>query len=1102
MRSSGNSSDDSDVAFPSFSSAPTSIGPGAVTKYKPRTDHHRSRHHRKRHGSSSSRKSRRRHDDDRQLHRLERSRKEQKRARIEAPASEQKQHEIWQQLVEDRLLSVDTSGDANLRLFQQSSGPGAPRFTRRGIRLVLGQGRRLRIESSRKDSPDIRLVEPINVSVRYTDVDWTLHDRETERIVRQEHDAQMLQLQEGFVPIEAEVGRGSTGAMSKYDSDDGSGKNPDFRSLEGMLRVNPTTTVRNSHVNDEDEISANATLGDDRIHSTTAVLESRISANKHDIEAWLQLIAHQEAIVQASFGGKDVRHKSRTKRAIAEVQIEMYRRALRSNPSSQKLLLGYLSQCAETMDDDTLIIEWESAAESTSDPHIILCHVRFCQSLASRFSVPWMVDIYTVSIRRIVRCGIRDKANREASEIGIAVMELIHSVCLFFREAGFWEHALALYQAAVEWYVMTLPEKRRLSVSHRIQAFREFWDSGRPRVGANAACGWCNNNADDTCEDAGILEVSELDAANSTDNDNLHVPDKTSTLFDLWYHAEIGQSRSAVEAHGISANELSEEQLQSMDPFSIVVFEDVEPFLVDLTWSQVAAETLVDGFLQFLGVVGPYSFTLTHTYRTQQSLARSELTWTVPWFGEELLRTVDVLSRHSQSADKQNKSIIPPPFVVVPLGLDTPDTPLPYSHTCPWHRPTNTVYQRVAGNALFQLQKLSPLSQRSRLQLSTALVEYAFASESPEYGKNVSRELLAQHPTCLALWNSFAKMQARNNMWDEARRIWARAICLADTLPVVEQPWIVVLCKSWAVLEILHGRGLAIGIKIIAAIASKNVEHMLELAAGNSHSQAEDVQSADLLAAQRIIAEYTQECEANSNEELNEINHAISTLRIWVAYAGSGSDGAQQTADALSRENAAADNEHLAMAICTVHLFHAKTSRVYRAADLRTHVQRSLQAFPHNSVFWEMLLFSEQRACIANRVNRQLTNVLLAHPDGELPDVLLLRAFIAASKCRNDEAANTNTVRWALRRATREGVGISLLVWAASIAFECQQESFKRAKRLLLSALRKCPWAKVLYMAALGGSKLALAFSESEKQALLRAMVRAGIRTHSSLAEM
>ncbi|KAJ2799120.1 hypothetical protein H4R20_004553, partial [Coemansia guatemalensis] len=1092
-------SDDSDVAFPSFSSAPKPIDPGAVTKYKPRSDHHRSRHHRDHHKSgSSSRKSRRRHEGKRELHGPERSRKEQKRARIEAPAPEQNQHELWQQLVEERLLLVDTNGDSNLRLFQQSSGPGAPRFTRRGIRQVLGLGKRLQIESLNKDSPEIRLVEPRSAPVRYTDVDWVLHDRETERIVQQDRgNSQMLLPEPGFVPIEAETGQASIAAVSKYDSDDDSGRKPDFRSLEGMAKGRSTATMGNLHANDEAEESANATLRDDYIYSTTAALESRISADKHDVEAWVQLIAHQEAIVQASFGTKNVKHKNRTKRAIAEVQIDMYRRALHSKPGSQKLVLGYLGQCAETMDDDTLVKEWDSAAESTTDPHIVLCHVRFCQSLASRFTVPWMADVYAVSVRRIVRCGIRDRAKWEASEIGIAVMELIHSACLFFREAGFWEHALALYQAAVEWYVMTLPEKQKLPFSHRIQAFRAFWDSGRPHVGANAARGWCNNNADNGCEGTVNLEGSASDAGNSHDSDNMYMSGATPTQVDLWRHAEVGQSRTAAETQAVSANKLGEEQLQSMDPFSVVIFEDVEPFLVDIPWSQAAAETLVDGLLQFLGVVGPYSFILTHTSRIQQCPARSELAWTVPLYGEELLPAIDALTRQSQPTDREEKAMIPPPFVVVPLGLDTPDTPLPHAHTCPWRQPTSTMYQQVAHNALLQLQELSLLSQRSRLQLSTALLEYTFASASAERGREVSRQLLAQHPTCLALWNTFAKMQARKSMWDEARRIWTRAIRLADTLPAVERPWVVVLCKSWAVLEILHGRGLATGIKIIAAVASRNADLLVELAAGSSHSAAEDVQTADLLAAQRIIGKYAQECD--NSEDRREIQNAILTLRLWLAYAASGSDGVQQTANALREQ---ADNEDLAMAICSVHLFHTKTSRVYRAADLRAHVQRSLRAFPLNNVFWEMLLFSERRACIANRVSRQLTDVILAHPDDELPDIHLLRAFIASAGRPGGVPANSNSVRWALRQATREGTGASLLAWAISIAFECQQGSSRRAKRLLLSALRKCPWAKVLYMAALGGSPLALAFSESEKQALLRSMVKAGIRTYVSLAEM
>ncbi|KAJ2738705.1 hypothetical protein H4R23_000971 [Coemansia sp. Cherry 401B] len=119
--------------------------------------------------------------------------------------------------------------------------------------------------------------------------------------------------------------------------------------------------------------------------------------------------------------------------------------------------------------------------------------------------------------------------------------------------------------------------------------------------------------------------------------------------------------------------------------------------------------------------------------------------------------------------------------------------------------------------------------------------------------------------------------------------------------------------------------------------------------------------------------------------------------------------------------------------------------------------------------------------------DRQLAAVLRAHAGAALADVRALGVFLASGSgdCR----------RQALRRLVRDGRSASAAAWLALVAFEWRRDARARAKRALLAALRRCVWAKPLYMAALGGP-LAGEFDGSERQALLRAMVRAGIRTH------
>ncbi|KAJ2328966.1 hypothetical protein IWW51_000896, partial [Coemansia sp. RSA 2702] len=305
-----NDSDDSDTMFPSFSSAPKADAHRALVKHEKRSQRH-----------DADRKQRKR-------------RKEKRQHRIE-PARED-DTTILQKLVADRTLSIDTRGEAQLRQFQQTGKSAAPRFVRRGGRMVLGLGRRFRIDSERKRDTDIVLAPTASTCAR------------------------------------------------KYDSDDDSGRRFDFKSLEGMAREpvqNPTESAA------EDPAQA-------EIRRRTTELEARIKADKHDIDAWKQLIAHQETVVESSFGSSS---RLKLRHAVSAVQAEMYRRAMQSNPDSRDLVLGYLDACMDTMDDETVLDEWRAAVERTADPQVVLRYLQFCQTLAACFSVPWMADNYATA---------------------------------------------------------------------------------------------------------------------------------------------------------------------------------------------------------------------------------------------------------------------------------------------------------------------------------------------------------------------------------------------------------------------------------------------------------------------------------------------------------------------------------------------------------------------------------------------------------------------------------------------------------------------------------------------------------------------------------
>ncbi|KAJ2157957.1 hypothetical protein GGF46_004123 [Coemansia sp. RSA 552] len=1020
---------DSDVAFPSFSTAPV---PGA-SAHAPSSRSDKERRHRKRrhHGSDSECRSRRR-----EKRRHERSEKYQE----VVPPPRPEPVSPWRQLLESGSVAVDTYGDPNLRQFQQSTRSAAPRFTRRGGRAVLGLGRRLWVDSVGKDNTEIQLSEATSTIARYMDIDWKSHEYKTE-------DAYLR--------------------MMPDDSQLPMGISPDYVPIG-------SATTQGDRLSDGSE-GGELFEAQSAIRAKTAELEARTKASVHDVDAWLQLVAHQDAVTALAFSGKSRR---RMKRAIAEVKADIFRRALHSNRDSRPLALGYLAQCADILDDDALLVEWQTMVESTSDPQLILHYVRFCQTLASRFSVPWVADVYAGSIRRVLRCGVRSVDR--SPEIGTAAVELIHCVCLFFREAGYAERALATYQAALEWYIMTPATKSGEPASHRMHAFKRFWSAGQPRVGMDSATGWCSYG-------------HELDSAGGQAIWPDGAEDPGCTSVDGWCAAEVRRSKGGMEPWVVPINRLDEENIQAMDPHALVLFEDIEPFLVDLPPSQPIARLLLDRFLQFLGVVGPRTFVLSPSHARQQLVA-DELMWMLPGEGDDMYAPVDTLSLWPTSKGKGTDWSLPGfPFISVPVTLDTLDMPLGYANVCPWLVPANKAYRKIARNTLVQTRESELLDTPAKTLLSVVLLEWQFV-ESPADGGRAGKDLLAENPTCLSLWNTLAKMHARTGAWSEARRVWTSAILLADTLPQAERPWVAVLCKSWAVLEAFYGRGLTACVEILAAV--RDPPRLKRLSADDPVDRSLAISATDLTNAQGLVDGYARAYSPTDCPDQSEVGLAILTLRLWLAYAAR-PDG-QAVEKAYEQYAGSVPNERAELSVCAIHLFHAQTSRVFRAADLRARVQRALRRHPHNTVLWQVLLFSEQRAQVGSRFGHQLAAVLAENRDHALPDLRLFGVYSVL--CRGNQSAGINRVRWALDRATRNGASSSLLAWMVYIVFECRLGTAKRAKQVLLTALRMCPWAKPLYMLALGTGSLASQFADHEKQALLRSAVSAGLRTRVDLA--
>ena len=134
---------------------------------------------------------------------------------------------------------------------------------------------------------------------------------------------------------------------------------------------------------------------------------------------------------------------------------------------------------------------------------------------------------------------------------------------VFIDESGYSELAIATWQALLE-YSFCAPCGLN-SMTERVEHFKEFWESEVPRIGEDGSFGWRY-----FCENGETSATSEtLVDGSDTDLDD-------TDLFRSWTRAEQARNRAS------RTPARTEDEVVEDDPFRVILFSDIEKFLVAL----------------------------------------------------------------------------------------------------------------------------------------------------------------------------------------------------------------------------------------------------------------------------------------------------------------------------------------------------------------------------------------------------------------------------------------------------------------------------------------------------------------------------------------
>lgn len=147
----------------------------------------------------------------------------------------------------------------------------------------------------------------------------------------------------------------------------------------------------------------------------------------------------------------------------------------------------------------------------------------------------------------------------------------------FMEEAGYLENAIAAWQALLE-YQFFRPASVQANES-AVSSFEAFWESEVPRIGEHSAEGWAR-----FCE-----------KQREPPQPRKQAPDAPIDESDIWTSWPDSEHRNSLRSRKPAR---TSDDVAEQDPYRVILFSDVRPFLVDSP-SDSGKQAILDAYLAF-----------------------------------------------------------------------------------------------------------------------------------------------------------------------------------------------------------------------------------------------------------------------------------------------------------------------------------------------------------------------------------------------------------------------------------------------------------------------------------------------------------------------
>ncbi len=709
------------------------------------------------------------------------------KSRERSPLRKPKIEASWPRQTDDSVgvFVVDRKGDEKNLIYGSIHRYGIPPFHRYGAGHVLGAPPDMKIDRGYGDERGLVLSRwrDFRNSFRQKYV-FSKIERERPRLLRIRTQVETVgksDLEANFIPLQSQ--RGKKCNKAKNDDGDGSASDRDerdYRSIYGKTKSKDQPIDEDLEYATESDSSGSEAGRSMKCDLSTRQknieLSRKVDNFPHDMNAWIALIDHQDVLIRAQDDRRRITNAEI--RSTADIKIHMYEKALekaRSLKDRERLLLGLMKEGEKIWEVTYQAERWEQISKDNIDSLLLwTSYLNFKQTAFSRFRHEDIKEVFSKRINFLSKAALGSEIG-DSDSLYHQLIYLLLRFTLFLRESGYSELAMSIWQGLLE--LNFFAPDLRLSQAEAIKRFSAFWESEVPRIGENGALGWRCFVGNENSSEAPHPFVDE--AADVVDSKN---------LFKSWAAAERLRTMCS-RAPARTMDEVTED-----DPFRVILFSDIEDFLIHLpTNSPGLRKLLLDGILLFcrLPAIGSPDHDDSKKWPQDAFVGNHLLEYDIGW-----IREAYFLPSNEEIEASDLAVLMSVPIPNLAISSEALFGPSYLSKTKPWKE----LYAGDLGPVSYQWVR-NTLKQLTETRLSEDFAEYYLAFEflnEPLTIKKISKSLLKQHPTNLRLYNSYALIEWSRGNKDVSRGVFSAALNLRGS--VAEKEWdrdSIMLWISW-----------------------------------------------------------------------------------------------------------------------------------------------------------------------------------------------------------------------------------------------------------------------------------------------------------------